>query len=95
MELYHLNDYCSPDLPLAVWPVQKAGAIGLHRHDCFELVFITRGTGLCRINDLSYPCCEATFTYSIRTTRIVTRWHPAVLFTTFFFDANYCSTNPR
>ena len=55
MELYHLNDYCSPDLPLAVWPVQKAGAIGLHRHDCFELVFITRGTGLCRINDLSYP----------------------------------------
>ena len=58
MELYHLNDYCSPDLPLAVWPVQKAGAIGLHRHDCFELVFITRGTGLCRINDLSYPAAR-------------------------------------
>ncbi len=55
MKLYHLNDYCTSGLPLAVWPVQKAGVNVLHRHDCIELAFITRGSGVCRINDVPYP----------------------------------------
>lgn len=55
MKLYHLSDYCSDRLPLAVWPVQNAGAIMLHRHDCIELALITRGSGVCRINDIPYP----------------------------------------
>lgn len=55
MKLYHLDDYVSPELPLAVWPVQTAGENSLHQHDCLELVLVTRGSGVCRINEIPYP----------------------------------------
>ena len=55
MKLYHLDDYVSPGFPLAVWPVRKAGDNAVHRHDCIELAFVTRGSGVCRINEISYP----------------------------------------
>jgi len=55
MKLYHLDDYVSPGFPLAVWPVQKAGENTVHRHDCIELAFVTRGSGICRINEIPYP----------------------------------------
>ena len=55
MKLYHLNDYSADGFPLAVWPVRNAGAISLHRHDCIELAFIMRGSGVCLINAVPYP----------------------------------------
>jgi len=55
MKLYHIKDYILTELPLAVWPVQRAGISNPHRHDCFELVFVTRGSGVCRINEVPYP----------------------------------------
>lgn len=55
MKLYHLDDYISPGFPLAVWPVRKAGENVVHRHDCIELALITRGSGVCRINETPYP----------------------------------------
>ena len=61
MHLYRLLDYCSNELPLAVWQVRFVGAAANcrenaeHRHDCMELMFMTSGTGVCRINGIAYP----------------------------------------
>ena len=61
MHLYKLLDYGTEELPLAVWQVKfDAGNLQFrkndeHRHDCMEVMFVTRGSGVCRINGAAYP----------------------------------------
>lgn len=61
MHLYKLLDYGTRELSLAVWQVKfDAGNLqsrenSEHRHDCMEVMFVTRGAGVCRINGTAYP----------------------------------------
>ncbi|MBQ9788624.1 MAG: helix-turn-helix domain-containing protein [Lentisphaeria bacterium] len=52
---FHIKDYQQTNLPLAVWksiPNQRHEPP--HRHDCYEIMFILNGAGVCIINDQHY-----------------------------------------
>ena len=55
MRTIHLKDYVAGDLPVGIWICRRAGDYAVHRHDCLELMLVTRGSGVCRVNGTPYP----------------------------------------
>ena len=95
MHCYHLGDYCKEEFPVAAWQVRKAGVIPLHRHDCVELMLVTRGSGVCRINGSPYPvlsgdlfvlCSEDLHSYEME---------PECVFYNILFDPAFFASDPE
>ena len=95
MHCYHLGDYCKAVCPVAAGQVRKAGVIPLHRHDCVELMLVTRGSGVCRINGSPYPvlsgdlfvlCSEDLHSYEME---------PECVFYNILFDPAFFASDPE
>ncbi len=59
--LFHLASYAPPDLLLAAWEFQLDSIQEEHRHDCYEMMFVTAGCGSCTINGRVYPMIPGDF----------------------------------
>lgn len=62
MKEFHLQTYQAGDLPLSVELRQERPLVQrAHRHDCFEIMFVTAGSGVCRINERVFPLLRGDF----------------------------------
>ena len=53
---FELKNFLCSDLPLAAWLESPYLLYQQpHTHDCFEILFVTSGTGWCAVNDLRFP----------------------------------------
>jgi|GEM_PF-1296299 AraC-like DNA-binding protein len=62
MKRFSLQTYQTGELPLMVWLCrEKIFWQSKHQHDCYEIMFIGSGSGVCRINDRIYPLLRGDF----------------------------------
>jgi len=55
MQTFNLINFCGTELPLAVWREVPWKPEELHRHDCYEMIFVCDGTGSHTLNNHLMP----------------------------------------